>query len=100
MPPTAERAALGAEEAGSGKRARRIPTHWRPGLESAEPTSRELIRDFLLATEELSREEVCRIAGVGPITLSKWERGLFRNVQARIRRRVGGYLRRQASSTL
>lgn len=58
----------------------------------AEGSARELIRDFLLATEELSREDIAAIAGVSTVAIRRWTVSPPGQMRASIRERLLHYL--------
>lgn len=65
---------------------------WNPEQTASPRGVDALVRDFLLITEDLTRAEVARLAGVSEPTLRKWERGTFRNLPRNARERMLGYL--------
>lgn len=68
---------------------------WRPGAVDAERSTGELVADFLLVTESLTREEVAKIAGVSIGTLCRWERTPGHSLGKETRKRIQRYLTRR-----
>lgn len=56
----------------------------------------EILRDFLLATERMPREEAAEVAGVSVETLTRWERNGVRYFHRPIRLRLLRFLVRRA----
>jgi hypothetical protein len=52
-----------------------------------------LVRDFLLYSDRLAREQVAMLAGVGVATVKRWERRLPRQLPGEIRSRLESAVR-------